>query len=74
MRLEAEHEIEMTIGNDHVMRLNVDGMCLIRVSVARGCVLRIRNDSADIPVNLSPLTPHDLSRPSQRSQSREPAP
>ena len=71
MRLEAETEIEVVIGADHVMRLNIDGLCALRVGITtKGCVLRIRNDSPDVPVHhlpihLSPLTSAELSRPKE---------
>ena len=56
---EPETEIEVVIGADHVMRLNIDGLCALRVGITtKGCVLRIRNDARTCPCITCPYTCH----------------
>jgi hypothetical protein len=43
----AEHELEVVVGADSIVRINVDGACVLRVRMLAGCQFRERNDLGD---------------------------
>lgn len=47
----AEHEIEVFVGADRVVRFNVDGVCVARAK-AEGRAIIVIKDRYDKPVNI----------------------
>jgi hypothetical protein len=42
--MDANKHVEIVIGTDRVMRINIDGVCAMRSRIGDGCELVIRND------------------------------
>lgn len=42
----ATRQLEIVLGADRIARINVDGVCALRVRLAQGGQFDIRNDSA----------------------------
>lgn len=40
----AEHQIEVMIGTDKIVRVNIDGVCAIRAKAEGNCKIEIHND------------------------------
>jgi hypothetical protein len=42
--LNAARELEIVVGADHIVRINVDGLCVFRTRLNAACELVIRNE------------------------------
>jgi hypothetical protein len=59
----AKVQLEMMIGADRVVRINLDGRCVMRVRLEKGADLSIRNDLHEYTQRLreGAMTPsHDI--------------
>jgi hypothetical protein len=48
----AQQQLELVIGHDRIVRINVDGICVIRIRVCKACAFDIRNDIVEYVASL----------------------
>jgi hypothetical protein len=43
---EATKQVECTLGADNILRINIDGVCVLRVRAKEECEIILRDDEA----------------------------
>lgn len=44
----AARQLEIVLGADRIARINIDGVCALRVRLKQGCQFDVRNDLNDL--------------------------
>lgn len=47
--MKAEKQIEILTGRDFVIRINVDGVCVLRIRQEPGCICEYTDDLSNLP-------------------------
>ena len=53
----AKYELEIVLGSDRILRVNIDGACTMRVAMLEGCILTERNYLAPAQPSASDVDP-----------------
>jgi hypothetical protein len=48
----AQQQLELVIGHDRIVRVNVDGICFIRIRLEKDSAFDIRNDLVEYAASL----------------------